>query len=95
MENALVPEFSVSDWRAARSFYCELIGFSVRYERPEDGFCYLELGGAQLMIDQIGLGRDFDIPDAPLQRPFGRGINVQIRVPDVQAIIRRLTEAGV
>jgi catechol 2,3-dioxygenase-like lactoylglutathione lyase family enzyme len=95
MENALVPEFSVSDWRASRRFYCELIGFSVRYERPEEGFCYLDLGGAQLMIDQIGIGRDFASDDAPLERPFGRGLNVQIRVSDVQAIIERLANAGI
>ena len=95
MGNALVPEFSVSDWRASRRFYCDLIGFSVRYERPEEGFCYLELDGAELMIDQIGLGRTFDVDGAPLERPFGRGLNVQIRVQDVTAILQRLADAGV
>lgn len=94
MGNALVPEFSVSDWLESRYFYCDLIGFSVRYERPEEGFCYLELGDAELMIDQIGMGRTFDIGDAPLERPFGRGLNVQIRVPDITAILKRLTDAG-
>lgn len=95
MENALVPEFSVSDWRASRRFYCELIGFSVLYERPEEGFSYLDLGGAQLMIDQIGIGRDFRLDGVPLERPFGRGLNVQIRVSDTQAIIERLANAGI
>lgn len=95
MENALVPEFSVSDWLESRHFYCDLIGFSVLYERPEEGFCYLELNGAQLMIDQIGVGRDFSFENAPLERPFGRGLNVQIRVPDVHAIQNRLSVAGI
>ena len=93
--NALVPEFAVSDWLKSRRFYCDLIGFSVRYERPEEGFCYLELGDAGLMIDQIGIGRTFSIDGAPLEKPFGRGLNLQIRVTDVTAILKRLAEAGV
>ncbi len=95
MENALVPEFSVSDWLESRRFYCDLIGFNVLYERPEEGFCYLELNGAQLMIDQIGIGRDFSLENVPLERPFGRGLNVQIRVPDVHAILNRLSVVGI
>ncbi|MCE6074826.1 VOC family protein [Agrobacterium vitis] len=95
MSNALVPEFAVTDWHKSREFYTRLLGFSVRYERPEEGFSYLELGGAQLMIDQIGLGRTFEIDDAPLTRPFGRGLNVQIRVDNVQTILDRLEAAAI
>ncbi|MGV2127603.1 bleomycin resistance protein [Agrobacterium vitis] len=95
MSNALVPEFAVTDWHESRDFYTRLLGFSVRYERPEEGFSYLELGGAQLMIDQIGLGRTFEIDDAPLTRPFGRGLNVQIRVDNVQTILDRLEAATI
>jgi catechol 2,3-dioxygenase-like lactoylglutathione lyase family enzyme len=94
-ENALVPEFAVTDWQASRRFYCDLIGFSVVYERPEEGFSYLALGAAQLMIDQIGVGRTFGIDKAPLEKPFGRGMNVQILVPDVEAILKRLADADV
>jgi catechol 2,3-dioxygenase-like lactoylglutathione lyase family enzyme len=93
-KNALVPEFAVTDWQTSRRFYCDLIGFSVLYERPEEGFSYLVLGDAQLMIDQIGLGRTFGIDEAPLEMPFGRGMNVQIRVPSTNAILLRLAEAG-
>jgi len=94
-ENALVPELAVSDWTASRAFYTGIIGFDILYERPEEGFSYLTLGAAQLMIDQIGLGRTFDIADTPLQRPFGRGLNLQIRVPDVGSILARLGDANV
>lgn len=95
IENALVPEFAVSDWKASRDFYVDLIGFTVAYERPEEGFCFLRLGDAQLMIDQIGAGRTFDIAEAPLEKPLGRGLNVQIRAPNVLAIIDRLTSSGI
>ena len=47
------------------------------------------------MIDQIGIGRTFEIDEAPLERPFGRGLNLQIRVPDVSAILQRFSAAGV
>lgn len=44
IRNALVPEIAVSDWQKSRAFYCDLIGFHVVYERPEEGFTYLALG---------------------------------------------------
>lgn len=94
-ENALVPELAVSDWRTSRAFYCDLVGFEVAYERPEEGFSFLTLGDAQLMIDQIGIGRTFEVEDAPVERPFGRGLNMQIRVADVSIILDRLAAAGV
>ncbi len=92
-ENALVPELAVTDWAASRAFYLDLIGFTVLYERPDEGFSFLTLGNAQLMIDQIGTGRTFD--DAtPLAPPLGRGLNLQLRVPDLSALVRRLERAG-
>lgn len=95
MGNALVPELAVTEWLASRAFYCDLIGFTVRYERPEEGFAFLELGEAELMIDQIGLGRTFAVGGAPLDYPLGRGLNLQICVPSVHAILSRLDEAAV
>ena len=47
------------------------------------------------MIDQVGLGRTFELVEAPLDRPFGRGLNLQIRVPQVPSILDRLETAGV
>lgn len=93
--NALVPELSVCDWHTSRAFYCELIGFVVSYERPEEGFAFLKLGDAQLMIDQLGTGRTFAVADAAFAYPFGRGVNLQIRVADVHAILERLSASGV
>lgn len=94
-QNALVPELAVSDWQTSRTFYLDLIGFDVTYERPEEGFSYLTLGDAQLMIDQIGIGQTLEIAEAPIQRPFGRGMNLQILVPRLEPILDRLAMAGV
>src|SRR3989338_1302676 len=65
-------------------------GFSVVYDRPEEGFAYLRLGSAELMLDQSSLGRTFDTSDAPMTRPFGRGINLQIRVADIAPMLANL-----
>lgn len=94
-ENALVPELAVSDWRTSRAFYCELLGFEVAYERPEEGFSFLTLGDAQLMIDQIGIRRTFEVQHAPVERSLGRGLNLQILVPQVAPVLKRLATAGV
>ncbi|MFC3704119.1 bleomycin resistance protein [Devosia honganensis] len=90
---ALVPELSVSDIAASRRFYCDLLGFSVRYERPEEGFAYLALGPAELMLDQLGKGRDW--LTGPLQAPFGRGVNFQIEVAAIDPLLQRLAAAHV
>jgi catechol 2,3-dioxygenase-like lactoylglutathione lyase family enzyme len=91
----LVPEFAVSDWHASRRFYCEILGFECVYERPEEGFCYLNLGGAELMIDQIGEGRTFENGHLPQSYPFGKGLNVQIEVPSVEPLIGALSDADI
>jgi catechol 2,3-dioxygenase-like lactoylglutathione lyase family enzyme len=94
MGNALVPEFAVTDWQLSRAFYCDVLGFECLYERPEEGFCYLGLGEAELMIDQIGLGRTFGAGYRPETRPFGKGLNVQIRVPSITPLLRELARRG-
>jgi catechol 2,3-dioxygenase-like lactoylglutathione lyase family enzyme len=93
--NTLVPELAVSSWQVSLAFYCDLIGFHVVYERPEEGFVYLAFGDAQLMIDQIGAGRTFEHESAPISFPFGRGINLQLAVPSIAPILRRLERAGI
>ncbi|GHC54220.1 bleomycin resistance protein [Neogemmobacter tilapiae] len=90
----LTPELSVRDWRVSRAFYRDVLGFAVAYERPEEGFCFLERDGAALMIDQIGLGRDFDGGHLPKEYPFGRGVNFQIEVSALTPILARLAAGG-
>lgn len=87
---ALVPELAVTDYPASRDFYCAVLGFRLCYERPEEGFGYLALGAAELMLDQIGLGRDFDAGHLPHARPYGRGMNLQIRVPELAPLLAQL-----
>jgi len=87
----LVPELLVSDHGVSRDFYVRIIGFAVRYERPAEKFCYLDLDGAELMIEQE---TDF-WATARREKPYGRGINLQIEVPALEPILGRLAAAGI
>lgn len=91
-EPGLVPELSVTDYKASRHFWCDLVGFSLRYERPEEGFGYLVLGNAHLMLDQISLGRTWET--GPLELPLGRGINFEVQVENLDTVLWRITNAG-
>lgn len=89
---AIVPEFEVSDLDASRRIYTEVFGFKVDYERPEDRFVYLVKGNAHLMLEELtGPGRRFT--HAPLERPFGRGINFQIEINDVDDVYKRVEDS--
>ena len=91
-EPGLVPELSVTDYEASRHFWCDLVGFSLRYERPEEGFGYLVLGNAHLMLDQINRGRTWET--GALEPPLGRGINFEVQVENLDTVLRRIKKAG-
>jgi catechol 2,3-dioxygenase-like lactoylglutathione lyase family enzyme len=89
----LTPELDVEDLAASLRVYIGVFGFRVLFERPEEGFACLELEGAQVMLEEAaGPGRRFRI--APLEKPYGRGVNLQIRVSDVAALYQRALSAG-
>lgn len=89
----LVPELNVDDLERSLAFYVDLLGFHVRYQRPEDRFAYLERDGAELMMEEtFGPGRRWH--PAPLEHPYGRGINFQIETTNVTALYARLSQAG-
>lgn len=91
--NALIPEFAVSDIAASLHFYVGTLGFSVVYDRPNEVFAFLRLENNELMLDQIGVGRDWATGD--LEQPFGRGVNVQMRVAALEPMLQQLSDAGI
>jgi catechol 2,3-dioxygenase-like lactoylglutathione lyase family enzyme len=94
----LVPELYVLDLRKSLHFYVDLLGFRIEYQRPESAFAALSLAGAHLMLEQTPAceaATDDEFAQgqwrtAHLVYPFGRGINLEITVADVQAIYARL-----
>jgi len=89
----LIPELDVSDLDRSLAFYVNVVGFRVLYDRPEERFAFLDLDGARLMLEEAaGPGRRFQ--SAPLERPFGRGVNFQIEAANVDALHERVRETG-
>jgi catechol 2,3-dioxygenase-like lactoylglutathione lyase family enzyme len=87
--NKLVPELIVADINKSLDFWTSLIGFRVAYERPEVGFAYLDLDGAQIMLEQYD-PLELQWVTGALEAPLGRGINLQIAVDLVEPILHRL-----
>ena len=79
--NKLIPELSVSDINKSKDFYLSL-GFSVVYERIDDKFCFLELDGNQIMIEEVN--ENWNVGE--LEYPFGRGINISMEVSDIDKL---------
>lgn len=91
--NKLVPELTVTDLSKSLEFWVSFLGFEVAYQRLEEGFAYLDLDGAQVMLEQVDpLANQWQT--GALERPFGRGMNLQIDVAAVLPLLQRLDEAA-
>ena len=83
----MVPEILVESLDGSLTFWRDLLGFEIAYQRSGEQFVYLERpDGAQIMLCQ----RHGDWETGPLERPFGRGVMFQVYVDDVDAAHRRV-----
>ena len=88
--NQMIPEFDVINLKETLEFYVNLIGFKVVYERKEDKFAFIQLEQVQVMLQEID-GED-KWKTGKLEYPFGRGINFQIDIKNIQPIYNRLKQ---
>ena len=86
--NALIPELSVSNLKESLKFYCDILGFKIEYQRPESKFAFISLEGSQLMIEETN--DNWNVGE--MEKPFGRGINFQIEVKQIQPILDSLVK---
>jgi catechol 2,3-dioxygenase-like lactoylglutathione lyase family enzyme len=89
----LVPELICTDIEKSLRFYVDIIQFRIAYSRPEERFFYLQRNGMSLMLEQPKV-RDRLWPDAELAHPYGRGVNLEMRVDDVDLIYDAAVSAG-
>ncbi|RAS81325.1 bleomycin resistance protein [Priestia endophytica] len=89
--NKLIPELSVKDIRTSKNFYLDVLGFHLEYERIEDQFAFISLNGAQMMIEQYNGHWKTD----ELEHPYGRGINFQIEVENIEILLRNLKKHNI
>ena len=87
------PEFDVSDLDRSLAFYVDVLGFTVMFDRPEERFAFLTFEGVNLMIEEAaGPGRRFRT--APLEHPYGRGVNFMFEVAEIDRLHNRVQAAG-
>ena len=89
--NSLIPELAVSDIGRTKDFYMNVLSFRLEYERPEDKFIFLSLEGNQLMFEQD----NGNWSTGALEYPYGRGVNFEMTVSDVEKLYKRVLEAGI
>lgn len=89
--NSLIPELTVRDIERTKKFYTQVLRFNIEYERPEDKFVFLSLGENQLMFEQDNGGWN----TGALEYPFGRGVNFEMSVSNVEELYDKVMTAGI
>jgi catechol 2,3-dioxygenase-like lactoylglutathione lyase family enzyme len=93
----LVPELAVTDVVHSLVFWVDLLGFSVKYARVDEGFACLALDGAEVMLDQRDRGpldRRGIFETGPMEPPFGRGMNLEIEIESLGDLLERVETQG-
>lgn len=88
--NSLIPELSVSNIDISKKFYLDL-GFKIRYERKENKFCFLQLEGNQIMIEE----NNDNWNTGKLEHPYGKGINLSMTVSNIEKMYEILKEKNI
>ena len=89
MNLRVVPELYCSNVTLSASFFIDVLGFQVEYERPEEGFYYLNRDGVSLMLEGI-MPSNRQWFTGKLEVPFGRGINFEWEVKDLDILYQNV-----
>ena len=94
--NPLVPEIWCSEFDKSLAFYTDVLGFSIAQQRYRDPHAYLSREGSQIMLAHWTFDGVWEpwYP-APMERPYGRGINFQFLVADVMSLHDKVIEKGI
>lgn len=87
--NRLIPELSVNSLPKSLQFYVDILGFKIEYRREETKFAFVSFQGSQLMLEE----QNGHWETGELVYPFGRGINFQMEVEDLDEILKALEKA--
>ncbi|USD63904.1 VOC family protein [Vibrio sp. SCSIO 43140] len=85
----IVPELYVQNLDENLIFFVDILGFSIKYQRPEEQFVYLTRDGLDLMLEGVE-GNSRKWLTGELEPPFGRGINFQWDVKGINVLYSRV-----
>lgn len=89
--NKNIPELDVTSLDESIKFY-ETCGFKIEYERKDERFVFLSLGEIQFMLQELDDNNKWET--GKLEYPFGRGINFQLEVDNVDSIYEKVVNNG-
>lgn len=92
---SLIPELYCSNIITSLNFYIEILGFNIKYQREAEGFAMLERQGSYIMLDEIAKNKSVKRiwVTGKMEKPFGRGINLQIQTDKVDELFARVKAA--
>ena len=83
----MVVELHVNNLAASLSFWDDVLGFEMAFERPEERFVYLEHPeGQQIMLCQ----RHGRFETGPLDFPLGQGAMFQLYLTSIEPVLTAL-----
>ncbi|GEA50379.1 aldoketomutase [Vibrio inusitatus NBRC 102082] len=86
----VVPELYCRNIEVNKQFFVNVLNFSVKYERLDEQFLYLTKDGVDLMLEGIdGDSRKWLLAEPEF--PFGRGVNFQWDVTDIETLYAHIT----
>ena len=85
MKLRVVPELYCTDIHTSVEFFIHVLGFEIKYQRPEEHFAYLTRSGVDLMLEGLSSPSRKWITQE-LVAPFGRGINFQWDVDNIDSM---------
>jgi catechol 2,3-dioxygenase-like lactoylglutathione lyase family enzyme len=87
LRTSLVTELHVNDIDVSLSFWQDVLGFQVSYQRPEEKFVYLVQDDAEIMLCQ----RHGRYETGAMESPLGQGMMFQIYVDSIEPILAALS----
>lgn len=95
LKTSLTPELYCSNIQSSLAFYTKILGFDIQYQREEEGFAMLERQGSRIMLDEICNNSERVWLTGPLEKPFGRGINFEIKTNNIDKLYAWIQENGI
>lgn len=95
---SLTPELCCANIKISLGFYTKVLGFEIQYQREEEGFVMLERQGSRIMLDEISMnsaaGTNLTWILAALEKPFGRGMNLEVRTIQIDELYHHVQQSG-
>lgn len=82
----------MSDIERTKKFYVDVLGFNLEYERTGDKFIFLSFEDIQIMFEQF---RSDGWNVGELDYPYGRGINFEMCISNVEEKYEQIIDFGV